>query len=89
MGTKTINNQPLRSCLLIIVKLDSPISFIYATIKVSHLCNTISNLIKRSKGIVMKDDKNYSFKGSPNAGLVLSILAIIGAILVFSVGFWG
>lgn len=37
----------------------------------------------------MKDDKNYSFKGSPNAGLVLSILAIIGAILVFSVGFWG
>jgi hypothetical protein len=37
----------------------------------------------------MKEDKNYSFKGSPNAGLVLSILAILGAILVFSVGFSG
>ena len=37
----------------------------------------------------MKEDKNYSFKGSPNAGLVLSILAIIGAILVFSAGFLG
>jgi hypothetical protein len=34
-------------------------------------------------------DKNYSFKGSPNAGLVLSILAVIGAIAVFLVGFSG
>jgi hypothetical protein len=34
-------------------------------------------------------DKNYSFKGSPNAGLVLSILAVIGAILVLLVGFTG
>lgn len=34
-------------------------------------------------------EKNYSFKGSPNAGLVLSILAVIGALVVFSVGFAG
>jgi hypothetical protein len=34
-------------------------------------------------------DKDYSFKGSPNAGLVLSILAVVGAILVFAVGFTG
>lgn len=34
-------------------------------------------------------DKNYSFKGSPNAGLVLSILAVIGALAVVFVGFSG
>jgi hypothetical protein len=34
-------------------------------------------------------DENYSYKGSPNAGLVLSILAVVGAILVFAVGFSG
>jgi hypothetical protein len=34
-------------------------------------------------------DKNYSFKGSPNAGLVLSILAVIGALAVLLVGFSG
>jgi len=34
-------------------------------------------------------DKNYSFKGSPNAGLVLSLLAVLGALAVFVVGFSG
>lgn len=34
-------------------------------------------------------DKNYSFKGSPNAGLVLSLLAVGGAIAIFLVGFSG
>lgn len=34
-------------------------------------------------------DKNYSFKGSPNAGLVLSILAGIGALAVVLMGFFG
>jgi hypothetical protein len=34
-------------------------------------------------------EKNYSFKGSPNAGLVLSLLAVIGAITVLFVGFSG
>jgi len=34
-------------------------------------------------------EKNYSFKGSPNAGLVLSLLAVIGAIAVLFVGFSG
>lgn len=34
-------------------------------------------------------DKNYSFKGSPNAGLVLSILAAVGAVLVLLAGFSG
>ena len=34
-------------------------------------------------------DKNYSYKGSPNAGLVLSILAVIGALAVVIVGFSG
>ncbi len=34
-------------------------------------------------------DKNYSFKGSPNAGLVLSIVAAVGAILVLLAGFSG
>jgi hypothetical protein len=32
-------------------------------------------------------DKNYSWKGSPNAGVVLSILAVIGAISFILVGF--
>lgn len=35
------------------------------------------------------DNKNYSWKGSPNAGLVLTIVAIIGAVAVFVVGFAG
>lgn len=30
----------------------------------------------------MKDEKNYSWKGSPNAGVVLTILAVIGAVLI-------
>ena len=34
-------------------------------------------------------EKNHSFKGSPNAGLVLSILAVVGALAVFVVGFAG
>lgn len=34
-------------------------------------------------------DKNYSYKGSPNAGLVLSILAVVGALAVVLVGFSG
>lgn len=34
-------------------------------------------------------DKNYSYKGSPNAGLVLSILAVVGALAVVVVGFSG
>lgn len=36
-----------------------------------------------------KNDKNYSWKGSLNAGLVLSILAVIGALAVVMVGFTG
>jgi hypothetical protein len=36
-----------------------------------------------------KNDKDYSWKGSPNAGLVLSILALLGAIAVVMVGFTG
>jgi hypothetical protein len=32
-------------------------------------------------------DENYSWKGSPNAGLVLSILALVAAIALFAVGF--
>lgn len=35
------------------------------------------------------NDKNYSWKGSPNAGLVLSILAVLGALAVVMVGFTG
>jgi hypothetical protein len=34
-------------------------------------------------------EKNYSYKGSPNAGLVLSILAVLGALAVVVVGFSG
>lgn len=34
-------------------------------------------------------DKNYSYKGSLNAGLVLSILAVIAALAIMSVGFTG
>jgi hypothetical protein len=32
-------------------------------------------------------DKNYSWKGSPNAGRVLAILAVLGAVLLFAAGF--
>ncbi len=34
-------------------------------------------------------DKNYSWKGSPNAGLVLTILALLGGIGFIVVGFIG
>lgn len=34
-------------------------------------------------------EKNYSWKGSPNAGLVLSILALLGGIAFILVGFTG
>jgi hypothetical protein len=34
-------------------------------------------------------DKDYSWKGSPNAGFVLTILAVIGALAVILVGFSG
>jgi hypothetical protein len=39
--------------------------------------------------ILMEDnqEKNYSWRGSPNAGLVLSILAGLGAVLVILAGF--
>jgi hypothetical protein len=36
-----------------------------------------------------KNDKSYSWKGSPNAGLVLTILAVLGALAVVMVGFTG
>ena len=32
-------------------------------------------------------EKNYSWKGSPNAGKVLAVLAAIGALLVIFSGF--
>lgn len=34
-------------------------------------------------------DKDFSYKGSPNAAVVLLILAALGALVVFSVGFSG
>lgn len=34
-------------------------------------------------------DKNYSWKGSPNAGAVLTVLSILGAIGFIAVGFTG
>jgi hypothetical protein len=37
----------------------------------------------------MKEEKNYSWKGSPNAGLVLTILAGIGGVLILLAGFAG
>lgn len=32
-------------------------------------------------------DQNYSWKGSPNAGRVLAILAVIGAVTLVLAGF--
>lgn len=49
-------------------------------------CN---NTYRSLTGSTSMKEKNYSFKGSPNAGLVLSILAVIGAVAVFLVGFSG
>jgi hypothetical protein len=37
---------------------------------------------------VHMDDKNYSWKGSPNAGAVLLVIALVGAIAVLVVGFF-
>ncbi len=34
-------------------------------------------------------EKNYSWKGSPNAGLVLTVLAGLGALAVLILGFTG
>jgi hypothetical protein len=34
-------------------------------------------------------EKNYSWKGSPNAGLVLTVLAGAGALAVLILGFTG
>jgi len=33
------------------------------------------------------EDKNYSWKGSPNAGFVLAILALIGGVALVLAGF--
>ncbi len=38
---------------------------------------------------VMSDDKNYSWKGSPNAGLVLTVLAVLCGLAVVFAGFNG
>jgi len=35
------------------------------------------------------EEKKYSWKGSPNAGLVLSLLAVFGGIAVLLLGFIG
>ncbi len=35
----------------------------------------------------MPEDKNYSWKGSWNAGKVLLILAVISGVLLFAAGF--
>jgi hypothetical protein len=35
------------------------------------------------------NDKNYSWKGSPNAGFVLSLLALFGGIAFLALGFIG
>ncbi|MEN9203942.1 MAG: hypothetical protein Q6K80_07460 [Thermostichus sp. DG_1_6_bins_120] len=35
-----------------------------------------------------KAEKNYSWKGSPNAGRVLAILAAIGAVVILLAGFF-
>ena len=32
-------------------------------------------------------DKNYSWKGSPNAGRVLAILALLAGVLLIAAGF--
>ncbi|MFQ3612500.1 MAG: hypothetical protein SNJ68_02145 [Cyanobacteriota bacterium] len=34
-----------------------------------------------------KGEKNYSWKGSPNAGRVLALLAAVGAVLILLAGF--
>ncbi|MEN9232275.1 MAG: hypothetical protein Q6L68_15365 [Thermostichus sp. DG02_5_bins_236] len=34
-----------------------------------------------------KAEKNYSWKGSPNAGRVLAILAAVGAVIILLAGF--
>jgi len=33
------------------------------------------------------DDKNYSWKGSPNAGLVLTVLAVAAGVVLILAGF--
>jgi len=35
------------------------------------------------------EEKKYSWKGSPNAGFVLSLLAVFGGIAVLLLGFIG
>ncbi len=35
-----------------------------------------------------KPEKNYSWKGSPNAGRVLAILAAVGAVVILLAGFF-
>jgi len=35
------------------------------------------------------EEKKYSWKGSPNAGAVLSLLAVLGGIAVILLGFIG
>ena len=37
----------------------------------------------------MADDKNFSWKGSPNAGKVLLIMALLGGTSVILMGFLG
>jgi len=35
------------------------------------------------------NNNNYSWRGSPNAGLVLTILAVVGGIAILALGFAG
>ena len=48
-------------------------------------CNNGRKLTVVEKSLM--SDKNYSWKGSPNAGLVLTILALVSAIALLAVGF--
>jgi hypothetical protein len=35
----------------------------------------------------MPNDKDYSWKGSPNAGLVLALMALVAAVVLILTGF--
>jgi hypothetical protein len=58
-------------------------------LRIKFLFKNVTIIVTVKKLFSIMDDKNYSWKGSPNAGLVLTILALLGAVAVFTVGFAG
>ncbi len=81
----------ISNTLVAVIVMTESISFavIVLSFNVELLIKECNNYYCVDTGNITMDNKNYSWKGSPNAGLVLTIVALVGAVAVFLVGFAG